>query len=280
MTDCPSTSEFSSLTNSIRNFLYGIRRFWLSTSFNSPQLLHSHHLKHFHVLHSCKDPRTLTWVHSPFIVSSGFIASKLISSYAQFGDLDSALSVSHELKETNSDMWNAIIKSHVDLGFFDLALLHYKKMRNAGVAHDRFKFPSLNIAVLVYCVQIRMRVQMEPNSVTLIIMLQGYSTSVRNAVLKTHSNSSCVEGSEFFFNEMAQRDGELIPNIETLTLVISAFSKSRDPILGEGDIVMLSKLDTILQSAFLDLYANCGELEASFQLFREISYRNSITWNP
>ncbi|KAK6945197.1 Pentatricopeptide repeat [Dillenia turbinata] len=347
--------------------------------------------------------RTLKRVHSSLVVSSGFVAPKLISLYAQFGDHDSALSVSHELKETDSGVWNAIIKKHVDLGFFDLAVLHYKKMRNLGVAHDSFTFPLLNRAVtclwcanMVHCVAIkvgfgldvyfcntlihcylrcgslasgrklfdemcggdliswtsliwgyvsegiidsafglfcRMRVQMEPNSVTLIIMLQGCSNSgslfagkglhclvikggfwidlsVRNAVLKMYSNSGCVEESEFLFNEMADRDviswntiialyslkgvsenvakkfnimrGEVIPSIETLTLVISAFSKSRDLILGEGlhcYAIKTGYCDNILQSALLDLYANCGELVASFQLFREISYRNSITWN-
>uniref|UniRef100_A0A2N9HGM1 Pentatricopeptide repeat-containing protein n=1 Tax=Fagus sylvatica TaxID=28930 RepID=A0A2N9HGM1_FAGSY len=329
-----------------------------------------------------------------------------MSLYAQFHDIDSVIRVFNTLEKPHTIAWNLIIKSHLDLGLFDSALLLYKTMRHLGVAHDSFTFPIVNQAVLslqsdviygemVHCVSTKMgfgfevyfcntmievyvkcgcvvyarklfdemsqrdlvswtsmisgyvcegsvgsafylfremMVKSEPNSVTLIIMLQaccageslihgmqlhGYAIksglesdgSLQNSVLKMYTRTGSVEEVEIFFSKIDRKDdvswnilisfysmkgdieklvnrfsemqGIAALSIETLTLLISAFAKSRDLFQGEQIHCLAIKsgfCDDVLLTSLLDFYAKCGKIEISDQLFRKISYRNNVTF--
>ncbi|KAM1242246.1 hypothetical protein ACFX2H_033813 [Malus domestica] len=250
-------------------------------------------------------------------------------------------------------LWNLMMKSHVECGLVDLALLLYKKMRELGVSHDCFTFPIVNKVVMllggevryagmVHCVAIQMgfgmdvyfgntmidmyvkcgeidrarnvacglslfnemRLELEPNSVTMLTMLQGccgtenaicgsqfdgyvikndllYDASVQNSILRMYAKLGTINEVEDFFSELDRRDGKVAPGVETLTLVISALTKHG--ILSQGEslhclAIKRGLCDHVLQTSLLDLYAKCGELGISDRLFREIPHRNSITW--
>ncbi|KAK4746204.1 hypothetical protein SAY87_012516 [Trapa incisa] len=87
----------------------------------------------------------------PRPLSSGFqsptVASKLISRYTELKDLAGAASVFASLHEPNTVLWNLIIKAHVDLGTPREGLVLYRRMRESGIAHDLFTFPTVNRAV-------------------------------------------------------------------------------------------------------------------------------------
>ncbi|GMY19739.1 pentatricopeptide repeat-containing protein At4g35130, chloroplastic-like [Fagus crenata] len=329
-----------------------------------------------------------------------------MSLYAQFHDIDCVIRVFNTSEKPHTIAWNLIIKSHLDLGLFDSALLLYKTMRHLGVAHDSFTFPIVNQAVLslqsdviygemVHCVSTKigfgfevyfcntmievyvkcgcvvyarklfdemsqrdlvswtsmisgyvcegsvgsafylfreMMVKSEPNSVTLIIMLQaccageslihgmqlhGYAIksglesdgSLQNSVLKMYTRTGSVEEVEIYFSKIDRKDdvswnilisfysmkgdieklvnrfsemqGIAALSIETLTLLISAFAKSRDLFQGEQIHCVAIKsgfCDDVLLTSLLDFYAKSGKIEISDQLFRKISYRNNITF--
>uniref|UniRef100_A0A151UG03 Uncharacterized protein n=1 Tax=Cajanus cajan TaxID=3821 RepID=A0A151UG03_CAJCA len=70
-------------------------------------------------------------------------------------------------------------------------------------------------------------------------------------------------------------------NIETLTLVISAFAKSGSLCEGEGVhglVIKTGFCDDVLLTSLLDFYAKCGKLETSVQLFSEIHFKNVVAW--
>ncbi|CAN6686552.1 unnamed protein product [Malus baccata var. baccata] len=225
-------------------------------------------------------------------------------------------------------LWNSMMKSHVECGLVDSALLLYKKMRELGVSHDCFTFPIVNSVVMllggevryagmVHCVAIQMgfgmdayfgntmidlyvkcgeidrarnvvcglslfnemRLELEPNSVTMLTMLQGccgtenairgsqfhgyvikngllYDASVQNSVLRMYAKLGTINEVEDFFSELDRRD------VVSWNICISFFSSIGD----------------VAKTSLLDLYAKCGELGISDRLFREIPHRNSITW--
>ncbi|KAM1890552.1 hypothetical protein ACFX14_033924 [Malus domestica] len=225
-------------------------------------------------------------------------------------------------------LWNLMMKSHVECGLVDLALLLYKKMRELGVSHDCFTFPIVNKVVMllggevryagmVHCVAIQMgfgmdvyfgntmidmyvkcgeidrarnvacglslfnemRLELEPNSVTMLTMLQGccgtenaicgsqfdgyvikndllYDASVQNSILRMYAKLGTINEVEDFFSELDRRD------VVSWNICISFFSSIGD----------------VAKTSLLDLYAKCGELGISDRLFREIPHRNSITW--
>ncbi|TXG70262.1 hypothetical protein EZV62_005197 [Acer yangbiense] len=165
---------------------------------------------------------------------------------------------------TNTQSWNLIIKSHVGFGHFDKALILYKKMRELGVEHDSFTFPIINRALLlrksdvlygemVHCVAMKLGFalefyvsegnvskafslfnkmrfsELEPNSVTILVMLQACSTfgslvegrqvhgyvikngllidkSVQNSILRMYTKRGNVEEVEVCFSDIDRRD--------------------------------------------------------------------------
>ncbi|PRQ50009.1 putative pentatricopeptide [Rosa chinensis] len=148
-----------------------------------------------------------------------------------------------------------------------------------------------------------MRMELEPNSVIMLVMLQGccgFETSIygrqvhgyvplkkskldrRDVVSWNICISSYTSKGDFVkvrdsFNEM---QGEVAPSIETLTVVITALTKHG--ILSQGEslhgLAIKSGLhDDVWQTSFLDFYAKCGKLESSDKLFRELLDRNCIT---
>lgn len=207
---------------------------------------------------------------------------------------------------------------HRDVVSWTSMIAGYISERHVSVACDLFN---------------KMRVELEPNSVTLIVMLQaccastplnvgtqihGYAVksgvlmdwSVKNSVLRMYADKGSTEEVELLFSEINKRDvaswnilisfysmvGDMMRvaglvnemqsleghswNIETLTLVISAFAKCGNLSEGEGVHCLVIKTgfsDDVLQTSLLDFYAKCGKLDISVQLFREIHFKSYIT---
>nr|DAD42426.1 TPA_asm: hypothetical protein HUJ06_000656 [Nelumbo nucifera] len=189
---------------------------------------------------------------------------------------------------------------------------------------------------IVSCFQLFREMQMrelEPNSVTLMIMLQACSLSenatkgrelhayvirkgleskgsLQNSILTMYAKMGNIKNAENLFCMTNKRDIiswnimisgyskkgdvtkvaeifskmqiEVNPSLETLSLVISAFAKCGNLLQGEmicGYAVKTGLCDIVLQTAIVDLYAKCGELDISAQLFKETSQKNRITWS-
>lgn len=212
------------------------------------------------------------------------------------------------------------LMSQRDVVSWTLMIAGYISERRVGVACDLFN---------------KMRVELEPNSVTLIVILQascasttlnegiqihGYAVksgllmdwSVKNSVLRMYASKGSNEEVERLFSEIinrkdvaswnilisfysSERDMMRVAglfnemrslemhlwNIETLTLVVSAFAKCGGVSEGEGMHCLVIKTgfsDDVLLTSLLDFYAKCGKLEISVQLFKEICFKSNITW--
>ncbi|KAJ1409924.1 Tetratricopeptide-like helical domain superfamily [Sesbania bispinosa] len=267
-------------------------------------------------VNSCHDLPTVKKVHAFLIVSNALAsnanstASKILTLYAQFHDLASAIGVFKTTLENAPDimMWNLIIRSHVDLGLFHSALSKYKKMRQMGVPHDTFTFPIVNRALssirtdavygkMVHCVAIQMGLDMDLYFCNTMIdvyvkcgcigharhlfdlMLQrdvvSWTLMIAGYISERHVSVACD-----LFNKMRM---ELEPNSVTLIVMLQACCVSTTLNVGaqiHGYAVKSGLLmDWSVNNSVLRMYANKGSTEEVELLFSEINRKDVASWN-
>lgn len=274
--------------------------------------LHSYSFPYSSLVHSCNDLQAVKRIHASLIVSSEFqplcVASKLITLYSQFNDFQTAFSIFNSLKEPDTVVWNLIIKSHVDSGLFDYALILYRRMREFGVAHDTFTFPIINRAIwslgshieygeMVHCVAMRMGFVQDEYFGNTMLELYVRCRSVGNASKlfdeMTHRNfvswtsiiSGYINGESFvkgfeLFNKMRM---EMEPNSVTMLVMFQACStfervnegrELHGYVIKKGTIVNVS-----VQNSILRMYTKTGGSEEDVQIFfSEIEERDIISW--
>ncbi|XP_057982644.1 pentatricopeptide repeat-containing protein DOT4, chloroplastic-like [Malania oleifera] len=272
----------------------------------------THSISSFLLLHSCEDIRTLKKVHSSLIVSSGrypqSIASKLVTLYARFDDLESAISVFKDLREPDTNAWNAIIKSHVDLGLFDSAMFLYREMRELGVEHDSFTFPVINKAVsslqscagngeMVHCVAVRMGFGSDIyfcNTMIEVYVKSGLLSYARKvfdemsardlvswtSIISGYVCEGSVSSAFVLFNEMRR---EYEPNHVTLIIMLQGCSASRIVLEGRelhGYVIKKGMLfNGSVQNSILQMYSKTGSVKEMEIFFGEMGRKDVISWN-
>ncbi|KAF8400242.1 hypothetical protein HHK36_013539 [Tetracentron sinense] len=287
-----------------------------------PLPLHIHHLRNNHfpqtisstssMLSSCTDLQTLKQIHATLILSNAFqpisFASKLITLYAEFDDLNSAVSVIKALPQPNTHIWNSIVKDHVDTGLFGAALFLYREMRELGVPHDGFTFPLVNRAIsslqnhlrygeMIHCLAIQM----------------GFGSDVYfcNTLIEVYVKYGCISSARQLFDEMPQRDlvswtsmisgyvwersiaksfrlfhemrSKLEPGPVTLVIMLQACSVSENVTKGREFHAYVIKKGFesagSVQNSILTMYTKTGSYEYSAILFNKFEKRDVVSWN-
>ncbi|KAF3442487.1 hypothetical protein FNV43_RR16403 [Rhamnella rubrinervis] len=246
------------------------------------------------------------------MVSSGFeslsVASKLITFYARFNDLGSAVSVFKGLREPNTALWNLIMKSHVDLGDLESALLLYTKMHEVGVVHDVFTFPIVNRALsllrsdvvyagMVHCLAIQMGF--------------GLDVYFGNTMLELYLKCGCICYARNLFDEMRQRDlvswtamisgyvseGNIVwafnlfremrmdlePNSVTMMVILRGCCYTIGSIYGRQLHCYVIKkgllVDRSVKNSVLKMYTKLGSIDEVESIFGEVDRRDVVSWN-
>ncbi|KAF2289308.1 hypothetical protein GH714_034436 [Hevea brasiliensis] len=256
-----------------------------------------------------------------------------MSLYSNFNDLESAISVFNSVLEPSTLTWNLIMKSHVNFGLSNEALLLYKKMRELGVEHDTFTLPIINRAVLSLKSRVVLGQMVHSASIKLGF---GFDLYFCNTMIEVYAKYGRVWYARKVFDEMLHRDLvswtsmisgdvfegnvsaafelfnkmrlELEPNSVTLIvmlqgcyafdvliegrqlhcyiikngLLVDGFAKIGNLVEGEklhSFSIKSGLCDVILLASLMDFYAKCGKLRNSVQLFESIPCRSSITWN-
>ncbi|XP_058113247.1 putative pentatricopeptide repeat-containing protein At3g01580, partial [Magnolia sinica] len=239
--------------------------------------------------------------------SDVYFCNTLIGMYGRCGRIDYARKVFDEMSQRDLVSWTSMISGYVRFGNFHDSFQVFREMRMA---------------------------EFEPNSVTLVTMLQacsiignvvhgrqfhGYGIRkgfesyeiVRNSILTMYTKTGSFKDAESLFGMTEMPDVvswnimisgysskgdllkvaesfnvmmrlEVIPSIETLTLLISASTKLGNFLLGKiihSYAVKKGLNDVFLQTSLVDFYAKCGDLGISTQLFEEIQEKNSISWS-
>ncbi|KAK9099884.1 hypothetical protein Scep_023314 [Stephania cephalantha] len=327
LTETPLLVSIPSLLNASLPPLSFTSLFHLQTSLplisstRLPLLLSLHHLTTLppipqtispSLLNSCTDLPKLKQVHS-LLLSNGVqtinVAPKLITLYANFNDLHSALSVFKALSEPNSFLWNLIMKTHVDSGFADDALRLYSRMRVSSVSPDHFTFPIVNralslaedrlgLAGCVHCVAIQMGFGEDLYYCNTLIDLYVKKYCVwsarkvfdgmpdRDLVSWTTMISGYVSAGNFFscfglFREMLVEGLE--PNLVTLLIMLRACSFSGNAVQGKEIHGHAFKegfeSEGSLVNAILTMYGKTSNLKNMVTLFHNITNRDAVSWN-
>ncbi|XP_020229415.1 pentatricopeptide repeat-containing protein At5g48910 [Cajanus cajan] len=102
------------------------------------------------------------------------------------------------------------------------------------------------------------------------VMISGYA-----------QNGLYMEAIEMFHRMMEKKD--VLPNRVTLVSVLPAISRMGALELGKWVHLYAEKnrirIDDVLGSALVDMYAKCGSIEKAIQVFGRLPQNNVITWN-
>ncbi|KAH7511786.1 hypothetical protein FEM48_Zijuj12G0019600 [Ziziphus jujuba var. spinosa] len=266
------------------------------------------------VLNSCRDLQTLKQLHARFMVSTGVepisLASKLITFYTQFNDLESAVSVFNRLRQPNTSFWNLIIKSHVEFGHLESAFLLYRKMHELGVAHDVFTFAIVNKALSLLRIDVLYAGMVHCLAIQMGFVLDVY---FGNTMIELYVKCGCVYFARKLFDEMCHRDlvswtamisgyvseGNFIcalnffremrmldlePNAVTMMVVLQGCCGTGSSIYGRQLHCYLFKngllMDGSLQNSILKMYTKLGTINEVESFSREVDRRRDVVyWN-
>ena len=291
-------------------------------SFSSHILFLTHRLTSYYLtysfpysslLHSCSDLQAVKRIHASLIVSSGLqplsVASKLITLYSQFSDFQSVFSIFNSFEEPNTIIWNSIIKSHVESGLFNHALLLYGRMREFGVVHDSFTFPIVNKAIRSLGCHIEYG-----EMVHCVAMQMGFGQDVYfgNTMIEVYVKCGSIGNASKLFDEMNQRDlvswtsiisgyiyresfskglelfnkmrMEMEPNSVTILVMLQACSTFESANEGRelhGYVIKKGiMLDASVGNSILRMYTKAGGSEEDVEtFFSEIDERDIVSWN-
>ncbi|XP_042500132.1 pentatricopeptide repeat-containing protein At4g13650-like [Macadamia integrifolia] len=230
------------------------------------------------------------------------INTALIDMYIKCGHIEKSCRLFESMPERNAVVYNSMICGHGDTGNFVKAISLFVDMSRKRIDPNHATF----VALLNSC-------SGHERSIYPHVIKRGFGCdlTVQNALLDGLIKDGAVAESQWFFNKMHERDVvswttvisglsqlgmhsdalELFkdmqflgvcPNSFTLSSVLKACGSLVD--LGKGKCihgcsVKHGIIDEFIDSALLDMYANCGAFEESSRLFDVSSKVDVVSWN-
>ncbi|XP_057823026.2 pentatricopeptide repeat-containing protein At3g12770 [Cryptomeria japonica] len=247
------------------------------------------------------------------IVRSGFedgvfVGNSLVAMYAKCGRIDVARLVFDKMPERDVVSWNALIDGLVQNGHEREALRLFDEMIMAGIDPGEVSFVSVlqacgrlgalqqgkwihehitqcgllsnvkisNSLVAMYakCGDLRVARQLfNSMSITDLVLW--------NAMIAGYSQNGYANEALELFRKMQLSN--ILPDSVTMVSLLQACSHLAAGLIGEclHSYVVRSgfRFDVILTTAFIDMYAKCGNMEIARKLFDRMPRRNEICWN-
>ncbi|VFQ94548.1 unnamed protein product [Cuscuta campestris] len=238
-----------------------------------------------------------------------YICNALIDMYARMGDLGMARKVFDDLPGKDLVSWNSLISAYSANGYWEESLEVFYQARLVGVVPDSFTLSN----VLPACGGL-MKVA-EGQTVHVLVEKVGTKKdgTVNNGLLSMYFKFDRPMDCEKLFCEMTHRDtvtwnimicgysqlGLYIesikkflemdceynkPDLMTLTSVLRACGYEGDLRLGkyihhECIVKKGYECDVTANNIMINMYAKCGDLMASRDVFNCMKCRDSVSWN-
>ncbi|XP_043714555.1 pentatricopeptide repeat-containing protein At4g31070, mitochondrial [Telopea speciosissima] len=243
------------------------------------------------------------------MASSIFLSTALVDMYSRCFNLEAAFHVFNQMKERNEVSWTAMIKGCTENKSYDLSFQAFREMQLEGIKPNRVSL----IVVLPACAALgalkqgkeihayafHQRFESESHFAAALIhmyskcenalglaMLIFDRLGTRDVVMWSSMIRSCYQigdgnrAMELFYQ--MQMEG-IKPNSVTLLAIVSASTSlfSIDNGLGVHGYIVKSglELDVFIGNSLVDMYAKCGCLNASHQIFKEMPTKDSISWS-
>ncbi|KAF8387926.1 hypothetical protein HHK36_026588 [Tetracentron sinense] len=234
----------------------------------------------------------------------------MISAYTKWGELESAQKLFDIMPERNLVSWNALIAGFSRNGQNDEALSVFSKMLKSGIKPD-------NSTILSVVSALSGAISPDSDAVDQIVGFASSvnSVSVSNAILNLYAKLGRIKDARKVFNEIPEKDlvawNSMIAGYsqnqrpveaivlfrqmqsecrlrvkpDGMTMVSLIYSCSQMGALGMGKWLHAYiekngvELDVFLVTALIDMYAKCGNLDRSRQLFKEMPIKDLASWN-
>ncbi|KAG9451044.1 hypothetical protein H6P81_011009 [Aristolochia fimbriata] len=235
-----------------------------------------------------------------------FCSNKLVSMYAETGDIQSSRCVFNQIPRKNTLSWNFMISGYVKNGYFREAINCYNQLlTNSGVRPDFFTFP----VVLKSC-----EVLQDGRKIHCYVLKLGFECDVFVGSSLIHMYCKFGDVGDAFktFDEMPLRDlgtwnamiagfcqngkaAEALGVFEEMTkqgVRMGAITVSSVlPICAPLDDLLLGRLihnysvkngfecDVFVSNALINMYAKLGRAREANRVFEYMTCRDLVTWN-
>ncbi|KAH7297152.1 hypothetical protein KP509_26G056100 [Ceratopteris richardii] len=235
------------------------------------------------------------------------IGSTLIDMYTKCGSMDEAQRVFDNLPIRNVVTWSVMIAGYTELGHGHAALTLFDKMLQEGIKPDGVILACL----LKACGSIK-SVE-HGNMLYEEAIRNGFEKDVfvGNNIFYMYAKAGCLKEARKVFDSLSDRDtiswatmiagyahnGQGVPALQlfkemqrqgivpdevTYSCVLKACGLMGA--FGEGKLIhdqcsKEAEADIILANTLIDMYINCGNLEAAHKLFDTLPNRDVISWN-
>ncbi|KAF3774975.1 putative pentatricopeptide repeat-containing protein [Nymphaea thermarum] len=244
------------------------------------------------------------------LASETILLDKLLSfcAISDDGCLDYACTIFSRTDQPSVLMWNVMIRGHSLYNKPEQTLFFFKRMHQAGLSPNNYTYPFL----LKSCALLSETKHGEGIHGHAVKSGFELDVFVSSALLHLYSSSERMESAELLFVKMPIRNvvswttmiagyahcgkgadairvfkemqvNNIHPNHVTLVSVLAACALTGDLEMGRfiHGYVRRGGMQrvTALETALLDMYAKCGRLDVSSELFNEMPDKNIISWN-
>eukprot|EP01018_Ginkgo_biloba_P032700 Gb_11667 [translate_table: standard] len=267
------------------------------------------------LLQACTDPRALTegkQVHA-HVFKNGlnqnvYLATKLVSMYVMYGNLENARLVFDKMHKPNVVLWTTMIKGYVGNGFCEEALKLYYQMQQAGIEPDSFVFT----LVLKACAGLS--ALQEGKRIHYQVVQKGLESNVfvGTAVVDMYVKCGSIDDARHVFDKMSESDVvlwnamitgyaqngyanealtlfwqmlevDIKPNSVTMVSILPACAHLADLQIAQWihDYIIRNRFEAYISVAnsLIVMYAKCGSIEVARGLFDKMSKRDVVSWN-
>ncbi|KAJ0038849.1 hypothetical protein Pint_23799 [Pistacia integerrima] len=240
--------------------------------------------------------------------SNSFVGTALIDAYSVCGYVDFAREVFDGIVCEDMVTWTGMLTCYAENDCFEEALDLFNEMRIVGLKPNNFTFVSVlkaclgleafGVAKSVHGCALKTRYEMGLYVGTALLDLYVESGDLGSArrlfeempkkdvipwsfMIARYAQSDQSMNAVELFHRM--RRSFVLPNQFTFTSVLQACATMEGVDLGKQIHCLVVKVglnfNVFVSNALMDVYAKCGRMENSMELFKETSNRNDVCWN-
>eukprot|EP01018_Ginkgo_biloba_P019102 Gb_39465 [translate_table: standard] len=239
--------------------------------------------------------------------SNTFVANSLINMYTKCGSMVLARQVFDQMSSRDVISWNSIIVGYCQNGYATEALALFSQMQSVGMKPNAFTMAS----VLQACAHLQALQQ--GKSIHDYIIRRGFKSDVTvdTSLIDMYAKCGSIKIARKLFDSMPERDvvswsamiagysqsghttealtlfhqmqlADMTPSFSIMVIMLPACADLAFLQLGKcihGCIIRNGyESDITVESALIDMYAKCGNIDIARQLFNKMSKRNVVSW--
>ncbi|KAI4389031.1 hypothetical protein MLD38_001296 [Melastoma candidum] len=239
----------------------------------------------------------------------GFVQNALLAFYMACGRVGDAKKVFDEMVDRTVVSWNTMISGCFKNGYFEEAIVVFKMMIDSGIEIDC----ATVVSVLPVCSHLKeLKVGKYVHELVEANGLRDKNIAVSNALVDMYVKCGRLKEARSVVDSTDKRDvvtwtalingyilngdtrkalellqfmqsDAVMPNAMTLSALLSSCGGTVFPKHGRclhgWSIRHRFESDVLVETALIDMYANCKRMDMSFRLFQRTSRTKTVPWN-